>query len=310
MPRPTRTSRGEQPAGIRCARSVLRPANCPANSARGVDSARIGEGRRTPPPQPSKAGTLESMRIARFTVNNELHFGLVEGEAGEETLRVIAGDPFYSGVEPTGTTYPIDQVRLLAPIIPRSKVIGAIANWAGTEAPASPQFFLKPNTTVIGPGDPVTLPEYSEAVSAEGELAVIIGRIAKSVPLERVHEVIFGYTVANDLTARDLLEDRQWTRAKGFDGSTPLGPWIETDLDTDSLNITTWVDGDVVQEGNTSEMHYSVAEQVAAASEIFTLLPGDVLLTGTPAGISVLRDGNEVEVEVEGIGSLVTRVRD
>lgn len=263
-----------------------------------------------PPPPPSKAGTLESMRIARFTVNNELHFGLVEGEAGEETLRVIAGDPFYSGVEPTGTTYPIDQVRLLAPIIPRSKVIGAIANWAGTEAPASPQFFLKPNTTVIGPGDPVSLPEYSEAVSAEGELAVIIGRIAKSVPLERVHEVIFGYTVANDLTARDLLEDRQWTRAKGFDGATPLGPWIETDLDTDSLNITTWVDGDVVQEGNTSEMHYSVAEQVAAASEIFTLLPGDVILTGTPAGVSVLRDGNEVEVEVEGIGSLVTRVRD
>ena len=250
------------------------------------------------------------MRIARFTVNNELHFGLVEGDAGEETLRVLAGDPFYSGIEPTGTTYPIDQVRLLAPIIPRSKVIGAIANWAGTEVPASPQFFLKPNTTVIGPGDPVTLPEYSEAVSAEGELAVIIGRIAKSVPLERVHEVIFGYTVANDLTARDLLEDRQWTRAKGFDGSTPLGPWIETDLDTDSLNITTWVDGDVVQEGNTSEMHYSVAEQVAAASEIFTLLPGDILLTGTPAGISVLRDGNEVEVEVEGIGSLVTRVRD
>lgn len=297
---------------------------CPADIVRGVDSVRTGEGRRTPPPPldkppsikpdppppPSKAGTLESMRIARFTVNNELHFGLVEGDAGEETLRVLAGDPFYSGIEPTGTTYPIDQVRLLAPIIPRSKVIGAIANWAGTEAPASPQFFLKPNTTVIGPGDPVTLPEYSEAVSAEGELAVIIGRIAKSVPLERVHEVIFGYTVANDLTARDLLEDRQWTRAKGFDGSTPLGPWIETDLDTDSLNITTWVDGDVVQEGNTSEMHYSVAEQVAAASEIFTLLPGDVLLTGTPAGISVLRDGNEVEVEVEGIGSLVTRVRD
>jgi len=116
-------------------------------------------------------------------------------------------------------------------------------------------------------------------------MAVIIGRIAKSVPLERVHEVVFGYTVANDLTARDVMEtDTQWTRAKSFDGSTPLGPWIETEVDTDSLNITSWVDGDVVQEGNTSEMHYSVAEQVAAASEIFPLLPGDVLLTGTPAG--------------------------
>ena len=125
-----------------------------------------------------------------------------------------------------------------------------------------------------------------------------------------MHEVVFGYTVANDLTARDVMEtDTQWTRAKSFDGSTPLGPWIETELDTDSLNITSWVDGDVVQEGNTSDMHYSVAELVSAASEIFTLLPGDIILTGTPAGTSVLRDGHEVEVEVEGIGALVTRIR-
>ena len=255
-------------------------------------------------------GTLEGMRIARFTVDNDLHYGVVEGGDGSEVLHVLTGDPFYSGVETTSKTYQLEDVRLLAPIIPRSKVIGALANWAGTPAPAAPQFFIKPNTTVVGPGDPVTLPEYSEAVSVEGELAVIIGRIAKSVPLERVHEVVFGYTVANDLTARDVMEaDTQWTRAKSFDGSTPLGPWIETELDTDSLNITSWVDGDVVQEGNTSDMHYSVAELVSAASEIFTLLPGDIILTGTPAGISVLRDGHEVEVEVEGIGALVTRIR-
>ena len=130
------------------------------------------------------------------------------------------------------------------------------------------------------------------------------------MPLERVPEVVFGYTVANDLTARDVMDtDAQWTRAKSFDGSTPLGPWIETQLDTDSLNITTWVDGDTLQEGNTSEMHYSVAELVAAASEVFTLLPGDIILTGTPAGTTVLHEGNEVEVEVEGIGALVTRIR-
>ena len=211
------------------------------------------------------------MRIARFTVDDELHFGLVEGEEGAETLRVLAGDPFYNGIEPTGATHRLDDVRLLAPIIPRSKVIGAIANWAGTPAPAAPQFFTKPNTTVVGPGDPVTLPDYSEAVSPEGELAVVIGRIAKSVPLERVPEVVFGYTVANDLTARDVM--------------------------------------DTLQEGNTSEMHYSVAELVAAASEVFTLLPGDIILTGTPAGTTVLHEGNEVEVEVEGIGALVTRIR-
>ena len=250
------------------------------------------------------------MRIARFTVDDELHFGLVEGEEGAETLRVLAGDPFYNGIEPTGATHRLDDVRLLAPIIPRSKVIGAIANWAGTPAPAAPQFFTKPNTTVVGPGDPVTLPDYSEAVSPEGELAIVIARIANSVPLERVPEVVFGYTVANDLTARDVMDtDAQWTRAKSFDGSTPLGPWIETQLDTDSLNITTWVDGDTLQEGNTSEMHYSVAELVAAASEVFTLLPGDIILTGTPAGTTVLHEGNEVEVEVEGIGALVTRIR-
>ena len=162
------------------------------------------------------------MRIARFTVDDELHFGLVEGEEGAETLRVLAGDPFYNGIEPTGATHRLDDVRLLAPIIPRSKVIGAIANWAGTPAPAAPQFFTKPNTTVVGPGDPVTLPDYSEAVSPEGELAVVIGRIAKSVPIERVPEVVFGYTVANDLTARDVMDtDAQWTRAKSFDGSGP-----------------------------------------------------------------------------------------
>lgn len=257
------------------------------------------------------AGSLGGMRIARFTVDNELYFGVVEGEESTETVRVLTGDPFYSGVEPTGKTYPMGDVRLLAPIIPRSKVIGAISNWANAQAPLAPQFFIKPNTTVVGSGDPVVLPEYSEAVTPEGELAVVIGRIAKSVPLERVHEVIFGYTVANDLTARDVMEtDLQYTRAKGFDGSTPLGPWIETELETDSLNITVWVDGDTVQEGNTSEMHYSVAELVVAASEVFTLLPGDIILTGAPAVTTVLAGNQEVEVEIEGIGSLITRIRD
>ncbi|MEU7991727.1 fumarylacetoacetate hydrolase family protein [Rothia amarae] len=256
------------------------------------------------------------MRIARFTVEDQLHFGLVEGGDGEETLTVLAGDPFYMGVQQTEKTYKLDEVRLLSPIIPRSKVIGVARNWndhaseLGNEAPTSPQYFIKPNTSVVGPGDPISLPEWSEEVSFEGELAVVIGRIAKSVPVERVDEIIFGYTVANDLTARDAQRtDLQWTRAKGFDGACPLGPWIQTELDTDDLEIKTWVDGDLKQDGTTSDMIFSVAELVAAISEGFTLLPGDVILTGTPAGVGLLKPGNEVEIEVEGIGALVNTIR-
>ena len=256
------------------------------------------------------------MRIARFTVHDTLHFGLVEGEPGEETITVLSGDPFYTGINPTDKRYPINDVRLLAPIIPRSKVIGVARNWRdhaselGNETPTTPQFFFKPNTSVIGPGDPIALPEWSDNVSFEGELAVVIGRIAKSVPLGRVPEVIYGFTVANDLTARDAQKtDIQWARAKGFDGACPLGPWIETDLDTDDLTIQTWVDGDLKQDGTTADMVFSVAELVAAASEYFTLLPGDVILTGTPAGVGRLSAGNEVEIEVEGIGSLINTVR-
>lgn len=256
------------------------------------------------------------MRIARFTVDDTLHFGLVEGEPGEETITVLSGDPFYTGINPTDKRYPIADVRLLAPIIPRSKVIGVARNWRdhaselGNETPTTPQFFFKPNTSVIGPGDPIALPEWSDNVSFEGELAVVIGRIAKSVPLDRVPEVIYGFTVANDLTARDAQKtDIQWARAKGFDGACPLGPWIETDLDTDDLAIQTWVDGDLKQDGTTADMVFSVAELVAAASEYFTLLPGDVILTGTPAGVGRLSAGNEVEIEVEGIGSLINSVR-
>ena len=256
------------------------------------------------------------MRIARFTVDDTLHFGLVEGEPGEETITVLSGDPFYTGINPTDKRYPLADVRLLAPIIPRSKVIGVARNWRdhaselGNETPTTPQFFFKPNTSVIGPGDPIALPEWSDNVSFEGELAVVIGRIAKSVPLGRVPEVIYGFTVANDLTARDAQKtDIQWARAKGFDGACPLGPWIETDLDTDDLTIQTWVDGDLKQDGTTADMVFSVAELVAAASEYFTLLPGDVILTGTPAGVGRLSAGNEVEIEVEGIGSLINTVR-
>jgi 2-keto-4-pentenoate hydratase/2-oxohepta-3-ene-1,7-dioic acid hydratase in catechol pathway len=165
--------------------------------------------------------------------------------------------------------------------------------------------FLVPNTAVVGPGDPVVMPRQSTEVHYEGELAVVISRMCKDVPPERVGDVIFGYTCANDVTARDLQKsDGQWARAKGFDSFCPLGPWIETDLDTGDLSIVTRLDGKVVQDGRTSDMIHTVAALVAHVSAAFTLLPGDVILTGTPAGVGPVAHGQRVEVEIEGIGTL------
>ena len=251
------------------------------------------------------------MRIARFVADNDPMYGIVEGEAGSEIVTVIKGDPFFNGVEPTTIKYPLDDVRLVAPIIPRSKIIGVGRNFTeharelGNEVPESPLLFLKPNTSVVGPNEPIVLPEFSEEVSYEAELCVVIGRICKDVPEERVGEVIFGYTCGNDLTARDVQQgDGQWARAKGFDTSAPLGPWIETELDPDDLTIKGWLNGELRQDGNTNQMVRGVRELVSIVSHAFTLLPGDVIMTGTPAGVDVLASGDRFDVEIEGIGRL------
>jgi 2-keto-4-pentenoate hydratase/2-oxohepta-3-ene-1,7-dioic acid hydratase in catechol pathway len=226
-------------------------------------------------------------------------------------LAEVQGDPLYQPVAPTGVRVALDDVRLLAPVIPRSKVVGIGKNYAdhaaemGGEAPKEPLLFLKPNTSVVGPGDPVVLPRQSHEVHYEGELAVVIGRICKDVPVERVPDVVYGYTCANDVTARDLQRsDGQWARAKGFDGFCPLGPWIETSLDPSDLAVVTRRDGEVVQDGRTSQMVHDVARLVAHVSAAFTLLPGDVILTGTPAGVGPVGAGQRVDVEIEGIGTL------
>ncbi|MGN6610923.1 MAG: fumarylacetoacetate hydrolase family protein [Angustibacter sp.] len=251
------------------------------------------------------------MRIARYTTGEDPTFGVVEDDDGRLELAEVQGDPLYQPVVFTGVRTPLDDVRLLAPVIPRSKVIGIGKNYAdhakemGGEAPAEPLMFLKPNTSVIGPDDPIVLPRQSQEVHYEGELAVVIRRICKDVPVERVPEVIYGYTCANDVTARDLQRgDGQWSRAKGFDSFCPLGPWIVTGLDAGDLALTTRRDGEVVQDGRTSQMIHDVAKLVAHASEAFTLLPGDVILTGTPAGVGPIVAGQRVEVEIEGIGTL------
>ena len=253
------------------------------------------------------------MRIARFTTGGDPRYALVDGPAGAERLVVITGDPIYTPVQPTGEEIPLDDdaVRLLAPVIPRSKVIGIGRNYAahaaelGNDVPVNPLVFLKPNTSVIGPDDPIVLPPYSGNVHHEAELAVVIGKVVKDVTPDRALDFVFGYTVANDVTARDVQKsDGQWTRGKGFDSSCPLGPWIVTGLDVEDLRVTARVNGETRQDGRTSQLIFDVPFLISYVSEIFTLLPGDVILTGTPAGVGPIVHRDVVEVEVEEIGVL------
>jgi 2-keto-4-pentenoate hydratase/2-oxohepta-3-ene-1,7-dioic acid hydratase in catechol pathway len=163
---------------------------------------------------------------------------------------------------------------------------------------------------VIGPGDPVLYPSQSHEVHYEGELAVVIGRICRDVPAERVADVVFGYTIGNDVTARDLQRaDRQFTRAKGFDTFCPLGPWVETELDTSDLRVQTYLNGDLKQDGTTKDLIFDVPALVAHVSSVMTLLPGDVILTGTPEGVGPMAVGDEVDVVVQGIGTLTNPVK-
>jgi len=222
----------------------------------------------------------------------------------------------FAGFDTTGERVPLGDVALLAPVIPRSKIIAVGRNYRahaeelGNEVPAEPMLFFKPNTSVIGPGDTIVRPPQSQFTSFEGELAVVIGSIAKNVAAERASEVIFGYTIANDITARDLQKtDGQWARAKGFDTFCPLGPVIDTDLDLESGTIEVSVDGERRQHGRLADMVHSIPAIVAYASSVFTLLPGDVILTGTPAGVGPLADGDTVEVTVSGLGTLSNPVR-
>jgi 2-keto-4-pentenoate hydratase/2-oxohepta-3-ene-1,7-dioic acid hydratase in catechol pathway len=181
----------------------------------------------------------------------------------------------------------------------------------GGEAPAEPLLFLKPNTAVVGPGDAIVRPPQSTRTDFEGELAVVIGRIAKNVPAASALDYVFGYTLGNDVTARDLQKsDGQWTRAKGFDTFCPLGPAIETDFDAAAATLQTRVNGEIKQSAPLTDMIHSVPDIIAYASAVFTLLPGDVILTGTPAGIGPVVAGDVVEVEISGLGVLRNPVRD
>ena len=266
------------------------------------------------------------MRIARFTTGEDPFYGVVTGDLDEHgqlpddaAVVQLAGDPMYVGLKLTQVEHRLADVRLLAPVIPRSKIVAVGKNYAdhaaemGGQVPDEPMVFLKPNTAVIGPDDTIRYPRQSSEVHYEGELAVVVGRIAKDVPAEKATDVIFGYTISNDVTARDLQrKDGRFSRAKGFDTFCPLGPWIETDLDpqdfADGRRVRTYLNGDVVQDGSTADMVYDIPTLVAHISAMMTLLPGDVILTGTPAGVGPMNPDDEVEITIDGLGSLTNKV--
>jgi 2-keto-4-pentenoate hydratase/2-oxohepta-3-ene-1,7-dioic acid hydratase in catechol pathway len=245
------------------------------------------------------------MRLVRFRSGDRIATGVIEGEI----VRPLRGT-FFEEPLPTGEEIPLDSVRLLAPVIP-SKLVCVARNYAehakemNNPVPDVPVLFFKPATSVIGPGDPIPLPPGAGRVDHEAELAAVIGRLCYRVDEDQAMSAVLGFTCANDVTSRDWQKsDVQWARAKGSDGFGPLGPWIETELDPADLQITSTVNGELRQKARTSEMTLSPAQLISHISQTITLLPGDVVLTGTPPGVGPLEAGDTVEIQIEGIGVL------
>ncbi len=251
------------------------------------------------------------MRIIRFLdKSGKVQFGWVLGDK----TGLIEGSPFES-FRRAAAEVPLSDLRLLPPVTP-SKIICVGRNYAAhahehdVEVPEVPLLFLKPPSSVIGPDETILLPPQSQRVEHEAELAVVVGKRSRWLDLEGAKDAILGYTIANDVTARDLQRrDGQWTRGKGFDTFCPLGPWIETELDPADAVITCTVNGELRQMGSTRDMVFPVRQLVAYASSVMTLEPGDVLLTGTPAGVGLLADGDELVTSIEGIGEIRNPVR-
>lgn len=249
------------------------------------------------------------MRLGRIASPDGVAFVSIEGEPDHFVAREISEHPFGTP-EFTGRSWPLADVRLLAPIL-ASKVVCMGKNYAahaeemGGVAPEDPVIFLKPNTAIIGPNVPIQLPADAHPVHHEGELAVVIGRPCKDVPASRAAENILGYTIANDVSARDQQrKDGQWMRAKGHDTFCPVGPWIETAIDPSDLDLRTEVNGQLRQHSRTSLMIHDVGAIIEWVSAVMTLLPGDLILTGTPEGVGPIEDGDVVSITIEGIGTL------
>lgn len=251
------------------------------------------------------------MKIVRVDAESD---DITYGTAEPDGIRLYHGSPFFQW-ERSETVLPITEVKLLAPVIP-TKIVAIGKNYVdhaaemGSDVPDTPVLFIKPPTTVIGPLATIRLPAQSSEVHHEAELAAVIGKVTRNVSAEGAPEHVLGYTAANDVTARDLQrKDGQWSRAKGFDTFCPLGPAIDTEFDpTEGHTITCSVNGLVRQSASTDDLVFGVAELVSFVSSVMTLLPGDVVLTGTPAGVGPINEGDHVEVEIDGLGMLMNPV--
>lgn len=250
------------------------------------------------------------MQIIRYSLNNEQpQYGWIL----DQKVGLLSGPPFgpFRRLE---TSIPLPSVRLHAPVLP-GKIIAVGRNYTehakeqNVEVPNTPLLFLKPPSSIIGVGETILLPPQSKQIEFEAELAIVIGKKGKWIDINKIEEYILGYTIANDVTARDLQRsDGQWTRAKGFDTFCPLGPLIETELDTSDVLITNRVNGEIRQMGSTREMVFNIPQLIVYISSIMTLFPGDVILSGTPSGVGKIEGGDVIEIEIEGIGKLVNNV--
>lgn len=250
------------------------------------------------------------MRVARFSLNGEPRFGILDGPE----LAVLKGHPLVHGYDTTGERVPLKEVKLLAPTIP-SKVVCVGKNYLdhvgemGLELNPEPTIFFKPSSSIVGPGDAIVLPAQSNRVELEVELTIVMGQIAKNVSETDALNYVWGFTIANDVTARDLqATDDQWARSKAFDTFCPLGPWIETEFVPDGQILESRIDGDTKQQASIDLMIHNVPKIISYVSQNMTLLPGDIILTGTPAGITRIQSGELIECEIEGIGTLLNPV--
>jgi 2-keto-4-pentenoate hydratase/2-oxohepta-3-ene-1,7-dioic acid hydratase in catechol pathway len=252
------------------------------------------------------------MRIVRFELSGRTGYGILEGER----ISVLWGAPYDGGLaNTTGEVMSLPEVTLLAPCEP-TKIVALGLNYRdhaeefGHPIPEEPLIFMKPSTAVIGPDEDIVYPAMSRRVDYEAELAVVVGKTARHIEAADFRDYVLGYTCINDVTARDLQKkDGQFTRSKSFDTFAPLGPWIETEMaDPDNLTVEAFLNGERRQHSSTRNLVFPVGALVAFISRIMTLLPGDVIATGTPSGIGPMAPGDVVEIRVEGIGALRNRV--
>ncbi|MBP2635936.1 MAG: 5-carboxymethyl-2-hydroxymuconate Delta-isomerase [Firmicutes bacterium] len=247
------------------------------------------------------------MKIVRFEADNTINYGIL---AANEQIHVVKGDIFNNTFTETGEILPLNNVKLLSPCVPSKAVCIGLnyhdhAREMKLTLPEEPLIFLKPSSALNHPNGTVEYPAISKNLHYEGELAIVIKKEARKVPIETAENYVLGYTCANDVTARDIqMKDGQWTRGKSFDTFLPLGPCIETELDPHNVSIRLLLNGEVKQSSNTSNLIFKVAEMVSFVSQVMTLYPGDVILTGTPSGVGPMQVGDFVTVDIEGIGAL------